>query len=359
MAKTSHQSESYNYATKEMKVAVYYRNDDIRIEERPMPEIEQGEILVRMMASGICGTDVMEWYRRRKAPCILGHEMAGVIEETGGEVQKFRRGDRVFVSHHVPCFHCRYCQKGDFTACETLHRGNYMPGGFSEYIRVPEQNVAHGTFLLPESMGYDEASMIEPLGCVLAGQNLMGLESDQTVLIIGSGVSGLLHIKLSKLTGARVIATDINEERLHRAGEYGADSVINASTYSTEELKRINRGRLADRVIVCAGAEDAAMTALSSVDRKGKVLFFAVPEKDISIPAVRCWRDEVTIAFSYGASPRDLHSAMEIIGNGGINIREMITHRVSLSDIQEGFRLVSEGGESLKVVVIPDEQRET
>lgn len=286
-----------------MKVAVYYSNDDIRIEERPTPSISDGEILVKMRASGICGTDVMQWYRIKKAPRVLGHEMAGAIFAIGSNVEGFKKGDRVFVSHHVPCYKCHYCVQGKFTACESLHTGNYDPGGFSEFIRVPEENVRYGTFLLPERVTFEDAAMIEPLGCVIAGQNQLGLKEGQTVLIIGSGVSGILHIQLTKIKKAKVIATDINEYRLNKALEFGADYVINASKYSIDELKRINDNRLADVVIVCAAAKQAIDNALSSVDRKGKILFFAVPETDISIPSQRFWRDEITVTFSYGASP--------------------------------------------------------
>ena len=132
-----------------MKVAVYYRNDDIRIEDRPIPTISDHEILVKMKACGICGTDVMEWYRIKKAPRVLGHEMTGDILDTGKNVEGFQKGDRVFVSHHVPCYTCHHCLQGNYTACEVLHTGNYDPGGFSEFIRIPEANVRHGTFLLP------------------------------------------------------------------------------------------------------------------------------------------------------------------------------------------------------------------
>jgi L-iditol 2-dehydrogenase len=134
-----------------MKVAVYYNNQDIRIQERPKPKIGDGEILLKVKASGICGTDVMEWYRTKKAPRILGHETTGDIAEVGKGVIKFKAGQRVFVTHHVPCYECKYCLEGNHTACEVLHEGNYDPGGFSEFIRVPGINVEHGTFLLPEN----------------------------------------------------------------------------------------------------------------------------------------------------------------------------------------------------------------
>src|SRR4030066_1240106 len=166
-----------------MKVAVYYRNDDIRIEERPIPVISDKEILVKMKASGICGTDVMEWYRIKKTPRILGHEMAGEIASVGKRVEGFKNGDRVFVSHHVPCYKCRLCSQGNYTACESLHSGNYDPGGFAEFIRVPEEHVRYGTFLLPEGMTYDDGTMIEPLACAIAGQSQLGLKEGRTVLI--------------------------------------------------------------------------------------------------------------------------------------------------------------------------------
>jgi len=337
-----------------MKVAVYYSNDDIRIEERPKPHISSDEILVKMKASGICGTDVMQWYRIKKAPRILGHEMAGEIVATGRGVERFKKGDRVFVSHHVPCYRCHHCIQGNYTACESLHTGNYDPGGFSEFIRVPEENVRYGTVLLPEGVTFEDATMIEPLGCVISGQNQVGLKEGQSVLIIGSGVSGLLHVQLAKMKRARVIATDINEYKLQKALEFGADHVINAYTYSVDLLKSINDGRVADIVIVCAAAQQAVDAAISSVDRKGKILFFAVPEKDIAIPSPRLWRDEITLTFSYGAAPNDLQEAIELIENGRIDVRKMVTHRVALSDIQKGFKLASEAKTSLKVVVVPD-----
>lgn len=337
-----------------MKVAVYYSNDDVRIEERPVPSISGGEILVRMMASGICGTDVMQWYRQKKAPRVLGHEMAGEIVEVGNGVERFRAGDRVFVSHHVPCYKCHYCIDGNYTACEFLHAGNYEPGGFSEYIRVPEQNVKSGTFILPAGITYEDAAMIEPLACVVQGQKQLGIKDGRTVLIIGSGISGLLHIRMSKLRGANVVATDINEYRLDKALESGADYALNADGYSADELKKVNKDRLADRVIVCAGAKQAVDDAISSVDRSGRILFFAVPEADINIPSMRFWRDEITVAFSYGASPDDIREAINLIESGEVDVREMITHRIPLSDIQKGFNLVSGAGESLKVVIVPD-----
>ncbi len=337
-----------------MKVAVYYNNEDIRIEDCPIPHTSEGEILVKMKASGICGTDVMQWYRARKGPRVLGHEMAGEITYVGSRVMSFREGDRVFVSHHVPCYTCHYCSQGNYTACETLHSGNYEPGGFAEFIRVPEGNVRYGTFVLPEGVTFEEATMIEPLGCVIAGQNQLGLKEGQTALIIGSGVSGILHVQLAKMRGVKVIALDINEYKLRKALEFGADVVLDANTFSVSELKSRNDGKLTELVINCASSQHAVNTALSAVDKKGKLLFFAVPETVIVIPSPRFWRDEIMVLYSYGAAPRDLQMALMLIQSGKINVREMITHKVALSDIRRGFQLAAEAKTSLKVIVVPD-----
>ncbi len=340
-----------------MKVAVYHSNDDIRIEDCPIPRISKVEILVKMKASGICGTDVMQWYRTRKGPRVLGHEMAGEIAIVGEGVTNFKKGDRVFVSHHVPCYSCHYCTKGKYTACESLHTGNYEPGGFAEFIRVPEENVRHGTFVLPKVVSFEEATMIEPLGCVIAGQGQLGVKAGETVLVIGSGVSGILHVQLSRLKGAKVIVMDINEYKLRKALEFGADAALDANTFSVENLKNTNDGRLAEAVIVCASSRGAVEYALSSVDRKGKILLFAVPESEIKIPSLRFWRDEITLLSSYGAAPQDLQKALELIENGTVNVRGMITHKVALSDIKKGFEVASEAKTSLKVVVVPDSIR--
>ena len=198
-----------------MRVAMYYNNRDVRVEEIPTPRIGPGELLVRVMASGICGSDVMEWYRIKKAPRVLGHEITGEIVEVGEGVERYRIGDRVFVSHHVPCNTCHYCLNGHHTVCDTLRGTNFDPGGFAEYIRVPRINVDRGVFVLPEEVSFEDGVFIEPLACVLRGQRLAGLKPGQTVFVMGSGISGLLHIALARASGARwIVASDINEYRL-------------------------------------------------------------------------------------------------------------------------------------------------
>jgi len=340
-----------------MLVAVYHNNKDIRIKDVPKPEIGSDEILLKVMASGICGTDVVEWYRLPKAPRVLGHEATGIIDEAGEKVTKYKVGDRVFVSHHVPCNKCRYCQKDSHTACETLHTTNYYPGGFSQYIRVPKINVETGVYKLTPNMSYDEGTFIEPLGCAVRGQRLANIQKDETLLIIGSGMAGILHIQLAKRKGAqKIVAADINPHRLRLAKKFGADHVIDAKGDLPQQLKELNDGKAADKVIVCTGAVKAALTALECVDRGGIILFFAVPDPTtkIPIPITQFWRNETTIRTSYGAAPRDLEEALQILAQKQINVEDMITHRLSLREIAEGFRLVAEAGKSLKVIIEPN-----
>ena len=325
-----------------MRVAVYYNNSDIRLEDRPTPQISSGEILVKVIASGICGTDVMEWYRIKKAPRVLGHEIAGEIVETKSD--KFKVGQRVFVSHHVPCNKCKYCLAGNHTACETLHKGNYDPGGYSEYIRVPRINVDYGTYILPENVSFNEGTMIEPLACAVRAQRIIGVAKGQTVLILGSGLSGLLNVLVAKMKGAKVIATDINEYRKQKAKEFGADQVIDA---------REKLDVKADIIIICTGAVSAVTQAFDCIDKKGTILLFAIPNKDIQIPTVDFWRNEITITSSYGAAPVDLEEALNLIEKGTINVKHTITHVLPLDEIQNGFKIVAEAKNSLKVVLRP------
>jgi L-iditol 2-dehydrogenase len=339
-----------------MRIAVYYNNKDIRIEEMPKPEIGGEEILVKVIASGICGSDVMEWYRIRKAPRVLGHEIAGEIVETGAAVNRFHVGQRVFVSHHVPCNECRYCKAGYHTVCETLRSTNFDPGGFAEFIRVPEINVRFGVFVLPDEVSYEDGTFVEPLGCVVRGQRFAGIAAGQTVLVIGSGISGLMHIQLASLKGAaKIIATDINEHRLDVAQRFGADIVIHASDDVPRLVKEANEGRLADVVIVCTAALPAFEQAFESVDCAGTVLLFAptAPDVRIPLPLYDIYFKSAKIVFSYAAVDRDISEAIELLQSKKFNAKEMITHRYGLTDIQKGFDCVARAEDSIKVIVFP------
>jgi len=339
-----------------MRVAMYYKNSDIRVEEMPTPQIGRGEILLKSLACGICGSDVMEWYRIHKAPLVLGHEATGEIVEVGDGVTRFKEGDRVFVSHHVPCNTCHYCLNGHHTVCDSLRSTNFDPGGFAEYVRIPAINVDRGVSVLPDNMSLEDGTFIEPLACVVRGQRVARIEPGQTIVIIGSGMSGLLHILLARSLGVgKIIATDISDYRMEMARKFGADSVISAHDDLPSHLLKLNSNRLADRVIVTAGADSALDTAIKSVDRGGTILFFAPggPDTRLSVPFNDFWKNCFTLLPTYGASPLDIEVAIELISSQRVPVKEMITHRLGLADTEQGFKLVNEAKESIKVVIEP------
>jgi len=340
-----------------MRVAVWYNNRDVRVEERPIPQIGFGELLVRVEACGICGSDVMEWYRLDRAPLVLGHEIGGQIVEVGEGVERYKEGERVSAAHHVPCNTCYYCRNGHHTVCDTLRQTNFDPGGLAEYIRLPAINVDRGVFLLPGKVSYEEATFIEPLACVLRGLRKAHIPPGVSVLVIGSGISGLLYVQLVRTSGAsRVIATDINDYRLEAAQRFGAEATIPADEDLPARLREVNQGRLADLVIVCTGAEPAIAQALKSVDRGGTILFFAPTDAGVTIPISineLFWRNDITLTTSYGGSPADYQTALELIGAGTIPVRQMITHRLGLAETGEGFQLVADARNSIKVIIEP------
>jgi len=339
-----------------MRVAMYYSNKDVRLEEMPKPKIGPDELLVKVIASGICGSDTMEWYRIKKAPRVLGHEIAGEIVEVGKGVKRYKVGDRVFVSHHVPCNTCRYCLDDQHTVCETLRTTNFDPGGFAEYVRVPRINVENGTYLLPKEISFEDGTFIEPLACAMRGQRIANVRPGHTVLVIGSGIAGLLHIKLARAIGAgRIIATDINEHRLKAAKKFGADAVINAKEDVPAKLRQLNENRLADRVIVCTGAMPAIVQALQSVDKGGTILFFAPTEPGVDVPLAlnEVWSKCATLTTSYAAVAEDIKEAIKLIRTRKVVVNDMVTHRLGLAETGLGFKLVAGAGESIKVIIEP------
>ena len=339
-----------------MRVAMYYNNNDVRLEEMPKPKIGPGEFLMKVMACGICGSDTLEWYRIKKSPLVLGHEATGKIVEVGKGVKRYKVGDRVFVSHHVPCGKCRYCLDGQHTVCETLRTTNFDPGGFAEYVRVPRINVKYGTFLLPKQVSFEEGTFIEPLACAVRGQRIANVEPGHSVLVLGSGIAGLLHIKLARASEVRrIIATDINEYRLKAAKKFGASAVIDAKEDIPAKLRQLNENRLADRVMVCTGALPAITQALQSVEKGGAILFFAPtdPGVDVPLPFNEIWFKCATLTTSYAAAPEDIKEAIKLIRTRKVHVSDMITHRLGLAETGLGFKLVAEAKESIKVIIEP------
>lgn len=339
-----------------MRAAVYYDNRDVRIEERPKPAIGPGEILMRIEASGICGSDVAEWYRLPKAPIVLGHEVAGVVEEAGKGVKAFAPGDRIVTTHHVPCNECRYCRAGNHPYCDTLRATHFDPGGFCEFVRLPAENVERGTFGLPDDVSFEEATFVEPLACCVRAFRVARFVPGMNVAILGAGISGALHILLAKALGAgKIFATDLHPWRIAKARELGADAAVDARENIPAAVRAAFDGHLADLVIVTAASVVAVAHSLKSVDRGGTILYFALPTPGemFPMPLWEIWRDGVTIVHSYAGPPKDMAAALELIATKQVDVAATITHRLPLEETPQGFGLVIAGGESLKVVVEP------
>jgi L-iditol 2-dehydrogenase len=339
---------------------MYYNNQDIRLEEMPTPRIRPSELLVKIHSSGICGSYVLEWYRKDKAPMVLGHEIAGEIVELGKGIEGFRVGDRVTATHHVPCFRCHFCLNGHETACDTLMSGTHFdPGGFCEYVRLPKINVDRGTWKIPEDVSYDEATFVEPLACVLRGQRRVGMEPAKSVLVLGSGISGILHIILAKSLGAsRIIASDVTEYRRVAAQRFGADHTLRADQDIPTFFRKLNGGIGADIVIVCTGAIKAIKQAMHTVESGGIILFFAPTIQGATIPLSinnLFWRRDITLTTTYAGAPADCVNALKLIRAKRIPVNDMITHHFGLAETVEGFKLVEQGNESIKVIIRPQE----
>lgn len=339
-----------------MKVAMYYNNNDVRIENMEIPSINDDEVLVKVHSSGICGSDVMEWYRIKKAPLVLGHEIGGEIVKVGRNIKEYKIGDRVFVSHHVPCNECSYCLDDKHTLCNTLHSTNYYPGGFAEYIRIPKLNVEVGVFKLPNEITYDQSVFIEPLACVVRSMRISEMKPNKNVLIIGSGIAGLLHIKLARFMGAdKIISTDINDYRLKIAKKIGSDFLINAKKDLIVELKKINGGILPDYVFLCTGATSAVKQALLSINQGGTIMFFAPtkPGVEIPFPLFDLWNKEVKMLSTYAGAPKDIEESISLIKDGKLTVDDLISHKLSLKEASKGFKLVEKAEKSIKVILKP------
>ncbi|MFC1533793.1 alcohol dehydrogenase catalytic domain-containing protein [Thermodesulfobacteriota bacterium] len=345
-------------SNRSMRVLMYYSNKDVRLERIPVPGIGPGELLVRVIASGICGSDVMEWYRRDKVPLVLGHEVAGEVVEAGEGVERFKPGDRVAATHHVPCNTCHYCLNGHHTVCETLLKGtHFYPGGFAEYIRVPAINVDRGLFHMPDGVSYEEASFMEPLACVLRGQKKAGINPGQSVLVLGNGIAGLLHIGLARIMGAGlIIAVDTIPFRMGMAKEMGAHHIFKADDKILDSIREVNEGYLADLVILCY--EGFMPLALRAVERGGTILLFTGVSEDATIPGTYndiFWRTEITLTSSYAGSPADCIAAINLIKSGSIPVKRLITLQLALEKGAKGFTAVANPleHECIKVIIEP------
>ncbi len=339
-----------------MKVAKLYSFNDIRIEDIPIPEVGPREALLKTKASGICSGDVMPWYIDRKAPLVLGHEPSGEIVNIGRDVTAFKKGDRVFVHHHAPCFTCRKCKRGDYVQCDTWRKTRIIPGGISEYILIPAINLENDTLTLPDTLGYEDGTLIEPVACVVKALKRAKIKHNDLVLIIGLGFMGILNGIVAKKYGSgRIVGTDGVPFRLHRALNLGFDDVIDVSQISPKKgLQDIAGGLLADIVIVCPNSIDALREGISLTGPGGSLVMFTPvkPDEHLTIDPNELYFRDISIITSYSCGPTDTADALELLENGIVKAETLITHRFPIDKTEEAFRLTAEARDSLKSVII-------
>jgi L-iditol 2-dehydrogenase len=318
-----------------MRAAVLYDVDDVRIEELVIPKLGAGEVLVRTMASGICSGDVMAWYIRRKAPLVLGHEPAGVVVETRGEAG-FSVGDRVFVHHHAPCFECRACARGEYVQCATWRATKIDPGGIAEYFRVARANL-RDTLPLPEGVSFPDASLVEPLACVVKSLRRSGAATGDRLYVIGLGVMGLLHVLAARELGAEVFASDFIAARREVAERNGA------VVFHPDDA-RAKLGDGADVVICGPGTAQAMRAAVESVARAGTIVMFTPfpPEVPVTIDSERLYFGDLRIVASYSCGPDDTRAALELIEKGIVSAAKIGADLVALDDAPRAYRELAE-----------------
>jgi len=339
-----------------MKAARLYSFEDIRIEDVPVPEIGPHDALVMTRACGICSGDVMPWYIQQKAPLVIGHEPSGVIAAVGEKVDAFSKGDRVFVHHHAPCMVCRYCRRTDFVQCETWKASRIVPGGIAEYILVPAVNLQNDTIGIPDSMSFEDAALIEPTACVVKGLRRTRLQKGDTVLVIGLGVMGMIHLLMLRSMGAgTIIAADMIDYRRQKALEFGADAVIDVSEVGLElGLRDLTAGGMAELVVVGPNSAEVMSQGISCVRPGGEVLFFtpARPGERLTIDPNYLYFRDINIITSYSCGPNDTAQACELIRQKVVSADKLVTHRFPIEKTGDAFALTSRAGESLKVLVV-------
>jgi L-iditol 2-dehydrogenase len=341
-----------------MKVAKLYDYFNIRIEEMPIPKIGAHEALLKTKVSGICSGDVMPWYIERKAPLVLGHEPAGQIIEVGKNVTSFQPGARVFIHHHAPCCSCRYCQRGDYVHCNYWKQIGIVPGGISEYILVNERNLHIDTHRLSDDLSYEDGTLVEPTACVVKSLKRLSVRQGDTILVLGLGVMGQLHVILSKTCGAgKIIGADKVPFRLEKAREFGADEVIDVSKVSLNEfLDDVTDGLMADVVIVCPNSVEAMTQGISVAGSGGKVMIFtpAKPGEILYIDPNEIYFKDISLITSYSCGPEDTKEALGYIERGVVRADQLITHRFTIDETEQAYRLTAEARDSLKCVVVFD-----
>jgi L-iditol 2-dehydrogenase len=344
-----------------MKAAYVKGPATVEIRNVERPKVGNDELLVRMRACGVCGSDLEKIYGQYSQPSMkLGHEPSGTILESGSGVRDFKKGDRVFVHHHVPCYSCHFCLHGNETMCQKYSETNLSPCGLAEEFLVPAWNVSHGGVIkLPDHISFEEASMIEPLACCVRAWNKIKFKKSDAVAILGSGPTGMMHVMLSKIYSMKeIFCFDINNFRLNFARQFGITQAFQSTdsdAYSKILSKTENRG--VDVTIVATGNLNAISQSIDLVRKGGTIMLFGVPAKDakLSVDVSKVYSKEITITPSYAASENDTKAAFELIEKGKIDIKRLITHSFDLSESAKALEYAHQGNDSMKIIVTNSE----
>lgn len=333
-----------------MRAVVLYDIDDIRIEQRPVPQLQPGEMLVRTMAAGICTGDILPWYIRRKAPCVLGHEPSGIVAavaDGGANEHAFRVGDRVFVHHHAPCFKCAACERGDYVQCAGWRASRIDPGAMAEYFRVPAANLGD-TLVLPPHVAFADGSLVEPLACVVKSLRRGGVTAGDDVYVIGLGVMGLMHVLAAQDLGARVFGSDFIEGRRHRATQLGA------TTFHPDDVA--NQLPNGARVVICGPGVPAALNAaVAAATPGGTVVMFTPfePGTPLTVDSEKLYFRDLTITGSYSCGPTDTRRSLELIAIGVVTAEKLGVTEIGLDDVPEAYRALAASRIVKPIVVFP------
>ena len=351
-----------------MRAAVYYGQQDVRLETVPVPEIERGEILVRVHTCGICGTDLKKISTgSHSAPRIFGHETAGQVVAAREDVENFRIGDRVMVFHHIPCRECYYCRHKVFAQCPVYKRvgatAGFEPsgGGFAEYVRVMDWIVRDGVVKLPEQVSYEQASFVEPVNTCMKAIESLDVKSGETLLVIGQGPIGLILAILAKRAGAQLVTSDLYPQRLRIGATYGLRLNVNAAGEDPVKVVRdMTGGRGADTVILAVAANSLVRTAIEAARPGGKIMLFAQTQRsEVSIDPASICVDEKVLLGSYSASVDLQEENVRLVFGGEVDFARLITHRFNLEQAVDALELAAHPvAESMKIVIQPGMQWE-
>ncbi len=325
------------------------------MEDVPVPELSRGDVLVRMKASGICGTD-LEKVQGSLGPGVLGHEVSGIVEEVGEAVVGVSRGDRIVAHHHVPCYACHYCIRGDFTMCDMFKKTNFDPCGMADLFKVPEFNVARGALIpLPPTLSFEDGAMIEPTACCLRAIRRIGVKPGDNVLVVGLGPTGLTQVQLlRRITSGKIIGTDVVEARLQMGKRMGADETIDPISRDVPKLVRKATGVGVDIAIVATGNERALVQALESLRKGGRLLLFGAPARaaKVNLDVGLLFSSQISIVTSYSCIEAEMHRAIETIDEGSLELASLITDRFKLADAPGALESAKSSKTAVKTMIV-------